>query len=254
MIRQHTHVHRLKPTHAEDRMFLLAMAVAVGVLTACGPAASPESSTVVASATAYSSPVSDSAFPEPIAPMLSTGAQWNYASKPDPMGNGTTHYAQVVTTNTLYFSSPYDAPQQGRLLLRTHPRWGRDVILSMERGQFLCSSYDGCSVLVRFDDGTAQRFAAAEPQDNSTTTLFVKEYARFLAGLKKSKRVRIAANVYQAGAPVFEFDVSDFNAASYVPPSADAAAKPGLTKRARPRKAPQCNWRDPSCVTGTDST
>lgn len=152
----------------------------------------------------------------PIAPPQ-VGSQWEYRQDKDPMGKGTAYFASVLSTNTVNFGFPYSGAQHGTLTLRTHPRYGKDVILSIERGQFLCPSYDGCTVLVRFDDNKAIRYSAASAADNSTETIFIRGYASFVGHLEKSKRVRISANVYQEGAPVFEFDVTGFDPSKYKP-------------------------------------
>lgn len=145
------------------------------------------------------------------------GSQWDYREDKDPMGKGSAYFASVLSTNTVNFGFPYSGAQHGTLTLRTHPRYGKDVILRIERGQFLCPSYDGCTVLVRFDEGKAIRYSAAGAADNSTETIFIRGYSSFVGHLEKSKRVRISANVYQEGAPVFEFDVSGFDPANYKP-------------------------------------
>ena len=151
-------------------------------------------------------------------PFPAGSPQWIYSQSPDPMGKGTTYTAMIQSTNTVTFDFPYGGSQHAKLILRTHPRHGKDVLLRLERGQFLCTSYDGCSVLVRFDDGEARRFSAAPPSDNSTETLFIQNYSRFVAGMLKARRVRISAEVYQEGSPVFDFDVSGFETARYRPP------------------------------------
>lgn len=134
------------------------------------------------------------------------------------MSEGKTYGASVRSTNTVNFDFPYSGPQRGTLTLRTHPRHGEDVIFSIERGQILCRSYEDCTILVRFDDGKAQSFSAVGAADNSTETIFIRNYSRFLAGMQKASTVRIAVEVYQEGAPVFEFDVSGFDAEKYKPP------------------------------------
>lgn len=145
------------------------------------------------------------------------GSQWNYREDKDPMGKGAAYFASVSSTNTVNFGFPYSGPQHGTLTLRTHPRYGKDVILSIERGQFLCTSFEACTVLVRFDDSAASNYSAIGAADNSTETVFIRGYSRFLSRMEKSKRVRISANVYQEGAPVFEFDVSGFDPHKYKP-------------------------------------
>lgn len=133
------------------------------------------------------------------------------------MKKGTIYQAQVSSSNTVDFSFPYSGAQHATLTLRMHPRYGKDLIFSIEKGQFLCPSYEGCNVLVRFDDGDAVTFSAAAPEDNSTETIFIRNYGRFVERMFKAKRVRISANIYQEGAPVFEFDVSSFDQAKYKP-------------------------------------
>ncbi|OYT99325.1 MAG: hypothetical protein CFE40_05535 [Burkholderiales bacterium PBB1] len=144
-----------------------------------------------------------------------TGQQWSYEAREDKMTGGTTRHAYVLSTNTVNFDSPYSGAQRGRLVLRTDPKYGRDVIFSIERGQLLCRSYEDCDVLIRFDDGKPERFSAIGPEDNSSDTVFVRNYDRFTSKLSKAKIVRLSMNVYQEGAPVFEFDVSGFDAAKY---------------------------------------
>lgn len=144
-----------------------------------------------------------------------TGQQWSYEAREDKMTGGTTRHAFVISTNTVSFGSPYSGSQHGRLVLRTDPKYGRDVIFSIERGQLLCRSYEDCDVLIRFDDGKPERFSAVGPADNSTETVFIRNYDRFLGKLRKAKMVRLSINVYQEGAPVFEFDVSGFDPSRY---------------------------------------
>jgi hypothetical protein len=131
------------------------------------------------------------------------------------MGKGSTLFAQVASTNTVMFDSPYGGPQHATLTLRTHPRHGKDIMLAIERGQFLCRSYEDCNVLVRFDDQKAVTYSGVGPADSSTETVFIRNYSRFVSNMLNAKRVRISTEVYQEGSPVFEFDISGFDEAKY---------------------------------------
>ena len=144
-----------------------------------------------------------------------TGQQWIYDHREDSMTGKMTHTAHVLSTNTVNFDFPYGGQQHGKLMLRTDPKYGQDVIFTIEQGQILCRSYEACDVLVRFDDGKPQRFSGLGPADNSTETVFIRNYGRFVKSLRQAKIVRISINVYQEGAPVFEFDVSGLNQVSY---------------------------------------
>ncbi len=142
-------------------------------------------------------------------------APWSYFHTDDPMSKGITHTATLSSSNTVEFAFPYGGAQNGRLTLRTSPRHGKDVIFRIEKGQILCPSYDGCKVLVRFDDGDAISYSASSAADNSTETIFIRNYSQFAGKMMKAKRVRISVNIYQQGSPVFDFDVSGFNVGKY---------------------------------------
>lgn len=131
---------------------------------------------------------------------------WSYRTVVDEMSDGRTVNACTLSTNSVDLGWPYET-QRVTLCLRQHPRWGQDVIVRLEgRGQFLCASYRDCTVRVRFDDGGAAAYSARQPQDNSTEVIFIVNDARFIANLKRSSRVIIEANFYQAGAQRISFE------------------------------------------------
>jgi len=139
------------------------------------------------------------------------GKQWSYWVQDDGMTSRASRGATVVSKNTHEFDFPYSGSQRARLMLRRHPRHGSDVIFEIEKGQLQCTSYSGCDVLVRFGEGQAKRYNASGPADNSHETLFIQGYADFVKRMQAVDTVRIQANVYQEGAPVWEFDVSGFD-------------------------------------------
>jgi len=156
---------------------------------------------------------------KPVEPEVKTdplGQQWNYEAQENKMTGGDTRHATVLSSNTVNFGSPYAGEQHGRLTLRVDPKYGRDVIFSIERGQLLCRSYEDCNILVRFDEGKPENFSGVGPADNSSDTVFIRNYDRFLGKLRRAKIVRISLNVYQEGNPVFEFDVSGFDYARHI--------------------------------------
>ena len=138
------------------------------------------------------------------------GLKWNYDESEDEMGRGKVKNAMVHSRNQIEFGFPYSGPQRAVLQLRKHPKYGRDVIIYIERGQFLCG-IDGCSVQVRFGSGKPLAFRASGPTDHSTTVLFISNYDKFVGNTKKVGKVYIEAEFYQEGSKVFEFDVSDLN-------------------------------------------
>jgi hypothetical protein len=143
------------------------------------------------------------------------GSQWTYSHDADEMSGKTSHVATVISQNTVDFDFPYNGPQHGRLTIRRHPRWGSDVIVGIEKGQLLCTSYEGCTVLVRFDDGEPLTFSANPPGDHSTEAIFIENYDRFMTKMQASKRIRISPKVYREGNVVFTFDVSGFDSKKF---------------------------------------
>ena len=135
------------------------------------------------------------------------GLRWHYEESLDQMGRGNVKTAAIRSVNEMQFHFPYQGAQRAWLELRIHPRYGKDVILSIEHGQLLCG-IDPCNVIVRFDQGAPQTYTALRPADHSTTVLFIRNYDRFLANLRKSRKVYIEAQFYQEGPRVFEFDVA----------------------------------------------
>lgn len=138
----------------------------------------------------------------------SLGLKWDYYTEDDSIGNGTVKRAIVNSVNEIDFGFPYQGKQRGRLEIRTHPRYGKDVILAIDRGQFLCHT-GGCSVTIQFDDEDyIYTYEATEPSSGSTTALFIRGYSPFLSHARKAQRVRVEAEFYQEGPRTFEFDVS----------------------------------------------
>jgi hypothetical protein len=118
--------------------------------------------------------------------------------------------ATVISKESIEFSFLYGEPQYPRLIVRTHPRYGNNIIISIDRGQFMCSVIH-CTVIARFDNGQPQTFIGLEPEDNSTTAVFIRDYGRFLNELKKTKVLKIEAVFFHEGPRQMEFDVAGFD-------------------------------------------
>jgi hypothetical protein len=139
----------------------------------------------------------------------STISNWAYDEYPDKMGRGTVRTASTTSTNTVSFDFPYSGEQHATLTLRSHPEHGKDVILRIERGQFL-TGIEGCTVTLRFDDSPPMKLHGNEPADLSTNVLFIEGFERVAGNLERAKKLKIEAPFYQEGNQVFEFDVQGF--------------------------------------------
>ncbi len=132
--------------------------------------------------------------------------KWTYSEHQDEMGRGTTKLAQVVSSNTVRFGFPYQGETHAALQLRKSPKYGQDVMLRVERGQFV-SSHTRNFAMVRFDDSELWKFDIGEPVESTTGLLFIHDKEEFISQLRKAKSLKIEADFYQEGPRVFEFDV-----------------------------------------------
>ena len=94
-------------------------------------------------------------------------------------------------------------------MIRKHPRYGKDVIFTITKGQLLCRSYDGCQLSIKFDDKPPIKVSANEPEDHSNETLFLQGYERLVKELKTSKKTVVEVTFYQQGNRTFEFNTAD---------------------------------------------
>lgn len=138
------------------------------------------------------------------------GLLWNYSESEDKMGRGKIKSATVMSLNKIEFGFPYQSPQRAALQLRKHPEHGNDVILSIEKGQFICG-IRSCSVQVKFGEGKAVKYPASGPADNSSTILFIGDFTNFVTNTKKSEKIYIEAQFFQEGNRVFEFETANLN-------------------------------------------
>jgi hypothetical protein len=149
--------------------------------------------------------VAGSASTKPVEPQ----SHWYSDDTPDQMGRPLS-LRGVKSTNQLEFRFPYNGPQRGILWIGKRGSEA-DVMLQIERGQFLC--FDTCAVAVRFDDEPIRRFSARGSFDYSTTQLHIRDQRAFLAALRKSQRVRIEATYFQEGSQMLDFPTIGYESA-----------------------------------------
>lgn len=142
--------------------------------------------------------------------VISTQAfSWGWENRVDDMTGKTIRVAEAASQNEINLGWPYGVVA-GRLQVRVHPRYGKDVFVAVDKGQMLCHRSDDCPVLVRFDDRKPLRFSGTHPADHSSNIIFIEGFNRFIGELRKSKTARIEVNFYKQGARALIFDVSDF--------------------------------------------
>lgn len=135
-------------------------------------------------------------------------ADWQYTTQDDKMTGKPTQHAILESNNSLNLPFPYSGQNNGRLYIRRHPKSGLNVIVRVDKGQILCSSFDSCSVMVRFDNAQPIRVPAVGSGDHDSTVIFLENEARFVAAAKKASKILVQFTMYQAGEQVLEFHSS----------------------------------------------
>jgi hypothetical protein len=196
-------IDRIKLRDAAKRLLPLAMFLCVVLACANLPANNRRQSNRNTASTGSAGSAGSSTNPP---------TSWDYSQFEDEMGRGKVYMATIESRNTINLDFPYSGEQHGSLTLREHPKYGKDVVLKIERGQLLDSEYND-PVVVRFDSDKPLTFSSVGASDHSTETLFLRgnAFSVFSTRLKTAKAVRIQAPIYQGGNQVFIFDVGGFN-------------------------------------------
>lgn len=140
---------------------------------------------------------------------VATASTWVEQSYQDDVSGKQAHEVRTPSINSFRLDWPHRMEQRAALVARKHPRWGTDVLVTVQKGQLHCE-YRNCYISVRFDDGPVQKFAVTEPADNSSETWFIDSKSKFLAALRKSKKTYIELQFFRQGNRTVEFATADF--------------------------------------------
>lgn len=135
---------------------------------------------------------------------------WKYLTDTDKMTSKLRYFASVSSTNKLNFQAPYDGGSTAAITLRNQEN-KNEAILTIDKGQFICSVTDGCVIKVRFDNDPAISFKGSGPSDDSSTTLFIEPASKFIAHAKKAKKMIVQAEFYEDGVQDMIFNVDGLN-------------------------------------------
>ena len=130
---------------------------------------------------------------------------WHYLKIADDMTSKMSETARIESDNSLNLPRPYSGKNHGTLMVIKDKQRGLIFGLSVEQGQIICETYDGCRVAFRFDDAQPITFHAVRTADYSSTHLVFRDGRRFVAAAAKAKRILAQITMYQAGEQVFEF-------------------------------------------------
>lgn len=186
-------------------MKLQLSALAFLTLAACSAPASTDSQAVKDAAEAAANvdavAADAAAVREPAAPV----SRWTYDEDRDEMRETSTKFASINSQNDVGVTWPY-TPGPARMTLRQRSTDGLSVMVNIE-GQFICRSYQGDTVAVKFDDGPIQQYRCNEPEGGSPGLMFIQPERRFVTALQAAKRVVIELPVYETGPQQMVFNV-----------------------------------------------
>lgn len=135
-------------------------------------------------------------------------SSWEYSKDLDKISGKMTSSASSDSLNSHQLNFPYAGGTTGSLIIRKHPRYGNDVIFSINKGQILCGIHE-CTVTIKFDNRPPKTYTAVPPSDHSSTYLFIKPTAKLKKEISQAQSVTIEVEFYQSGSRTFEFKVEN---------------------------------------------
>lgn len=195
------------PTFRHHRLLIWAgaAAFAVVILVTIGTMASRgRSQSTTPGDQAYQGGVAESTPPTAAAPEEPV-SPWRYESERDDMRDATNRFASALSSNVVDMGFPYESVRMS-IVLRDHAVHGRDILLTVNEGQFVCR-FRGCTISAKFDDGEIQTFSVNQADAGASDVLFIQNQSRFLTALQSAERVTIEAQFYNRGNEQFSFNI-----------------------------------------------
>jgi|GEM_PF-2527784 len=127
---------------------------------------------------------------------------WEYSTYKNKMTGKDRALAISTGQENLNFKFPYSGKNLPTLTVRKESN-DIDVLLQIEKGQFVCLSK--CKVSIKFDDKSPVNFSAQAPDDGSSNALFLNPASAIVSSLKASKTALVQATFYQEGDRVMLF-------------------------------------------------
>jgi len=137
--------------------------------------------------------------------------RWKYYKFQDP-GSGK-YYSQAIvkSENEVNLDFPYDGYQRAYFEFRNHPRFGKDLIFGLQRGQILCDEYRNKYVSIRFDNSTVERYRCLEASDGSSRQIALVGFDAIASRISVVKNIFVSVFIFQEGERTFEFRVNGFD-------------------------------------------
>jgi hypothetical protein len=140
-----------------------------------------------------------------------TGYAWYLTSVRDPDRGNYTAAVERRSLTRLWFDVADEAEQRASIALVLRDGRPTNLILSIERGSFVCTvpgRDNVCALRVSTDDSVARLVRFAAPRSRPATHLHLvggDDARRLLAAIAKAKRLRIQPIFEDEGSPEIEF-------------------------------------------------
>lgn len=137
---------------------------------------------------------------------------WIVTESTDEMRNTKSVTMTNISKNSVDFEFPYQGGSNLHLIVRN--RGGeKDLIIGISKGQFTCSSYQGCNVQFKFDDQAIQTIEMVGSDSRDSDVLFVsssKTTDALINRIANSRKLVVEPNFYKEGKRQFTFDLDGF--------------------------------------------
>lgn len=142
--------------------------------------------------------------------LAAVAGPWIYNETKDEMRGTSSYYAELKSTNTKEFSSPYDGGSSLTILIASQDDKNiAGVLLVLNNGRIACQSSVKCAISMKFDDGEVIN-GYASPYGSAGNALKIEDTPSFAGLLKEAKGVFVEIPVHGEGRVQFKFSPEPF--------------------------------------------
>lgn len=149
---------------------------------------------------------------------------WTASYTSDEMRGTASKYVELASQNSVNFDFPYNGGSKLTVLLRSQKttlKAGQEAkdlplseaLLSIDKGQISCHSFNDCHVSVKFDDGKILKYSMSRAADGSSDVIFFNNSSSFIKNLKTHKKMILEVEFFRAGNRQFKFDIQGLDSA-----------------------------------------
>lgn len=129
---------------------------------------------------------------------------WSYTKNKDRMTGQTIYHASTSSIEELKFEFPYNGGSTLSLNLRSGVK-GNEVMLSIDKGQFMSNLLNDEFVKFKFDNGKPINYGYNGASDGSSDVIFIRNSSELISKLRKCDTLLIEAPFFNEGRRVAEF-------------------------------------------------